>query len=209
MGVNIGSIRAASSILAERRFAGSGGFRDVPRVFQPALSSRRVPLGRDRRPARQGGGHADPAFVHGLFGRRGVGAWRGRTDGRLRSRRRRGPHPARRDDPSAGGRAGRLGDRRQGRQGAGGRRRERDDGPQDGRNDGRRSRRPDALSRADRPAQSYDPGFADLRTARRRRLRQISDPRKARRASEAGGREHAEGQWIVGSNFDNLLQGGD
>ena len=43
----------------------------------------------------------------------------------------------------------------------------------------------------DRPAQPHDPGFADLRTARRRRLRQISDPRKARRASQAGGGEHA------------------
>ena len=52
-------------------------------------------------------------------------------------------------------------------------------------------------------------GFADLRTARRRRLRQISDPRKACRASEAGSGDTPKGQWIVGSNFDNLLQGGD
>ena len=45
-----------------------------------------------------------------------------------------------RDDPSAAGRAGRLGARDQGRQGACGRRRERAVGPQDGATPGRRSR---------------------------------------------------------------------
>ena len=61
------------------------------------------------------------------------------------------------------------------------------------RHEGHRSRRPHAAARSYRSAQSHDPGVADLRTARRRRLRQISDPREARRAPEAGGGEHAQG----------------
>ena len=49
-------------------------------------------------------------------------------------------------------------------------------GPQDGRHQGRRSRRPHAAAGPHRSALPHAPRLADLRTARRRRLRQISDP---------------------------------
>ena len=58
---------------------------------------------------------------------------------------------------------------------------------------GRRSCRPHAAAGAHRSALPHAPCLADLRTARRRRLRQISDPRKTRGASERGRGERAEG----------------
>ena len=81
-----------------------------------------------------------------------------------------------------------LGARDQGRQSACGWRRERAVGPQDGRYQGRRSCRPHAAARAHRSALPHAARLADLRTARRRRLRQISDPRKTRSASESRSR---------------------
>jgi len=51
----------------------------------------------------QRGGHAHPARVHGLLGRRRLRVDCRRRHAGLRSGRRRRPHSARRDDPPAGG----------------------------------------------------------------------------------------------------------
>ena len=181
----------------------------MPRVFQPALSSRPVPFRRVGRPARQGGGHAHPARVHGLFGRRGLGAVRGRRRPGVR-----GGEGA--DLISAAERSARCRARRS----------------------PRRSRsRAERCSRSATRAKlsglkTGDTKIVDL--AGRTLFPGLIDPHNhtilaslifellddvgyakypTREKLVAHLKQEAasapKGQWIVGSNFDNLLQGGD
>ena len=127
----------------------------------------------------------------------------------LRSRRRRGRHSAGRDDSTAAGRAGRLRDRGQGRPNCRGRRRQRTRWPQDRLDQDRRSR-----------GRTLLPGLIDphCHTIAVSLISELLDDvgyakYRTRQSLVAHLRQEAattpKGEWIVGANFDNLLQGGD